>query len=101
MSRIIPVVVLILLGPGFAIALWHQLIALLDSYELLLILLGGAMLGVLFDHFVARRRPAVGTFEHELTHAIAALIFLRRVTRFVVIRGEGGLTFPRFSGHRG
>jgi hypothetical protein len=49
----------------------------------------GALAGALFEKYVLRKWPAFELFEHELTHATAALLWLRPVTRFVV-RSQGG-----------
>jgi len=90
MSRVVVASVLVTLLPGFTLAFWDQLHEIIGNPEIAAFLLGGAILGVIFDHFLVRKAPFLATFEHELTHAIAALMFFRLVTRFVVIRGEGG-----------
>lgn len=48
----------------------------------------GVILGLLVYRYLISRWPAIATFEHELTHALVALLFFRKVTGFVV-RREG------------
>lgn len=53
-------------------------------------LISGFLLGSLLYYFVRHRSYPWELFEHELTHAFVALLFFRRITRFVVTRREGG-----------
>lgn len=53
-------------------------------------LLAGFVVGLILDHILFRKIPGLETFEHELTHAIAAMMFFRRVTGFSVTRHRGG-----------
>ncbi len=62
----------------------------LGRSDLLWPLAVGFVLGVLVDERLIGRAPGAETFEHELTHALVALLFLRRVTRFVVTKRNGG-----------
>ena len=50
----------------------------------------GILIGIFVDQVILRRAPAIETFEHELTHALCAMLFLRRLESFVVRRGGGG-----------
>ena len=50
----------------------------------------GFLLGSVLYRLVRHRSYAWEVFEHELTHAFMALLFFRRITRFVVTRREGG-----------
>jgi hypothetical protein len=50
----------------------------------------GAVIGIVVDWFVLDRIPGLHTFEHELTHALVALVFLRPIARFVATRRSGG-----------
>jgi hypothetical protein len=60
--------------------------------------LAGAAVGVLICRPLLRRLPVVETFDHELTHAVAALLLMRGVRRFKVTwRGGGDLS--SFRGH--
>jgi hypothetical protein len=75
--------------PGSAWGLLRQVPALFDQPALWVPLAIGLALGLLFHHFILRHWAAFLVFEHELTHALAALLFFRRVRRFVV-RSDGG-----------
>ena len=50
----------------------------------------GVLMGIFVDQVILRRVPAIETFEHELTHALCAMLFLRRLESFVVRRDGGG-----------
>ena len=52
--------------------------------------LAGAAVGVIVCRPLLRRLPVLETFEHELTHAVAALCLLRGVRRFKVTWRRGG-----------
>jgi hypothetical protein len=82
---------LFLLLPGCTVALAHQLGFLWNSETILWSCLSGTCLGILADEFILRRIAGFETFEHEFTHAVAALMFFRRIHRFVVTRNGGGL----------
>ncbi len=83
-------VALLVLLPGFALAFWSGCEALVGVRSLWLPFAIGTGVGLVLDQVVLRRIPGFETFEHELTHAVAALLFLRPVTRFVVTRDRGG-----------
>ena len=72
---------------------------LLYHSSIFLYLLLGAGTGLLFYFLVLKKFSAFGTFEHELTHAIMALFFGKRIRKFVVTRHEGG--YIRYSGGYG
>jgi hypothetical protein len=88
MRFVIGVVLLILL-PGVAAACVASFLLFLGVSSLVLPIAVGTFAGILLDQFVFHRVPVVETFEHELTHAIVALMFFRRVTGFTV-RKRGG-----------
>ena len=50
----------------------------------------GITLGAMVTHFILLRIDGLDTFEHELAHALVALLFLRQITRFVSTRSSGG-----------
>jgi hypothetical protein len=56
----------------------------------------GAVAGVVLEQLLLRRIPGLEVFEHELTHAIAALFCFRRVTKFRITLRNGG--FVAYSG---
>lgn len=81
----------LLLLPAVSITAFGLVLRLAGRRELLFPLLAGTICGAAFDWYVVRRRlPVFGTFEHELTHAAASLLFFRRVHRFVVTMRSGG-----------
>jgi hypothetical protein len=83
-------IILLLLLPGFARAFWAFAVALARTGPLLRALAVGFLVGVAVERIALRRVPVVGIFEHELTHALAALLLLRRVKRLVVDGRRGG-----------
>lgn len=60
------------------------------SPDLWVSLLLGFLPGVLLYYVVFQRISGFDTFEHELTHAIVALLFFRKIIRFVTTGDEGG-----------
>jgi hypothetical protein len=88
--RLLFAAALLVLLPGIAKAFWLATLALLHA-PMLGVLLAGALAGVVVEHFVLRRLPRIGIFEHELTHALVALLFLRRVDRIEVRRDSGSM----------
>jgi len=76
--------------PGAIHAAWWGLMQLfLMEHVWPPILWGISGGGVLYFFALSRSRMLV-TFEHELTHAIVAKVFLRRVDAFVVTSDRGG-----------
>jgi hypothetical protein len=58
--------------------------ALLGTGAIVVPLAAGVGAGVLADRLILRRAPVIETFGHELTHAVCAIVFLRRIESFVV-----------------
>jgi hypothetical protein len=50
----------------------------------------GFAVGLVVEQLLLSRLPGLDTFEHELTHVIAAWLFLRRVTGFKATWRRGG-----------
>jgi hypothetical protein len=91
--------VCLFLLPGSARAFILTVPRVFARPELWLPLAGGLAAGLLFHHFLLRRWPSFLVFEHELTHAVAAVLLLRRVRRFVVTRDGGFVEHsPGFGG---
>ncbi len=84
--------ILLVLLPGVTAAFAVHVVLLAHVPDVLVPVGIGSFLGILLDQFVLRRVHVVETFEHELTHAVAALMFFRRVTGFVVKRRGGTVT---------
>ncbi|MCX6305390.1 MAG: M50 family metallopeptidase [Bacteroidetes bacterium] len=76
--------------PGAAIACWTGFSLILASQSLWVPLGIGMGAGVVLYFLVLRETHWFTTFDHELTHALMALIFLRRIKRFVVTGRHGG-----------
>jgi hypothetical protein len=91
-ARLVQSLVLLFFLPGIAVSCWSCLLAVGRS-SLAAPLAVGAVAGTLFEKYVLRKWPAFELFEHELTHAVAALLWLRPVTRFVVRRHGGFVTY--------
>lgn len=92
--------ILLLLLPGVTAAFVWNVVLLTHEPGILIPLALGALLGMMIDHFVFHRMPVIETFEHELTHAAAALMFFRRVTGFVVKRKGGTVSYQDGFGGR-
>lgn len=91
MDRLLFGVALVCLFPGtFSAFIKYGNAVLQQRPGWLLPFVIGTVLGILFDTGVIRKSSALHTFRHELGHAFAALIFFRRVDRFVVTRHKGG-----------
>ena len=50
----------------------------------------GIAIGFILDHWFIRIIPGLETLEHEFTHAVAAKLMFRKITRFKVTAFEGG-----------
>jgi len=54
---------------------------------------------LIFYFIIIRKIHVISTFEHELTHALVALLFLRRIHKFIVTSKRGGQV--QYSGNFG
>lgn len=86
-------IILLLLLPGVTAAFAWNVVLLFHVPAVFVPLCAGAFLGILVDHFIFHRMPVVETFEHELTHAAAALMLFRRITGFVVKKKGGTVSY--------
>jgi len=89
MKIILSIISLILLK-GIFIGFYIGVISLFGNSEIVYAFLLGLAISGLAHYFLIRKYPAISTFEHELTHAIVALLFFRKVSNFVVTNGQGG-----------
>ncbi len=89
LSRFLMLTILVFFMPGLSLRFIHSLILLYHS-PVILCLLAGNGAGLLLYLLLLRKFTAFGTFEHELTHALLALLFLNRIHKFVVTRHAGG-----------
>jgi hypothetical protein len=79
--------------PGAAVSLWQVLAAgLAFGWGPVLV---GLAAGAGLYFVLLRRIPGFEVFEHELTHALVALCYFRRVTNFTVRRDNGHVIFHR------
>ena len=88
--RLLTALVLLLLLPGAALAL----VALAREFgragEPFWAVLAGALTGLALERYLLRHIPGLEVLEHEFAHALAALLFCRRITRFKVSLSRGG-----------
>lgn len=89
-ARFILSIVALYFIPGLAVALYKGSLFLVHDSGIRLPLLAGLIAGFILHEILHKRLPALATFEHELTHAIAAVFFFRRISKFVVTRNQGG-----------
>jgi hypothetical protein len=85
--------------PGSVLGFWDALILITHHQELWVPLVCGVAIGIPVYFTVIKKIPALSTFEHELTHAIVALLFFRRIHKFVVTMRQGGQV--QYSGNFG
>jgi len=85
--------------PGSVLALWDALIIIAGNKDLWIPLICGFIVGIPFYFIVVRKIYVISTFEHELTHALVALLFFRRIHKFIVTSKRGGQV--QYSGNFG
>ena len=85
--------------PGSVLALWDALIVIAGNPDIWIPLICGLALGIPFYFILIRKIHVISTFEHELTHALVALFFLRRIHKFIVTSKRGGQV--QYSGNFG
>jgi len=89
-------IITLFLIPGSAVFAWEGILQIAQSQELWFPLAIGAVSGVILTIIVIKYVQVLCTFEHEFTHAIVALMFFRRIKRFVVTISNGG--FVEYTG---
>ncbi|MCX6271620.1 MAG: M50 family metallopeptidase [Bacteroidetes bacterium] len=77
--------------PGSALMCWHGLLLIVHNRELLLPLAIGMGSGIVLYLLLIRRSHVLSTFSHELSHAVAALMFFRKITKFRARGRSGGM----------
>lgn len=96
-SKLFMSLISLFLLPGLFNELVSNLIELGYYTNILYPIIAGLIIGLILYNLVLKRFCGFLTFEHELSHAIIALFFLRRIYRFVVTRYEGGyIEFNRY-----
>lgn len=76
--------------PGSAIGLYAALVAVFSNHELWIPITIGFGSGLVVSVLIIRHFRWFTTFEHEFTHALAALLFFRKISRFIVTAKKGG-----------
>jgi hypothetical protein len=76
--------------PGSAIAFWDALLVISRDKDLWIPLICGFGVGIPVYFMVIRKIPYISTFGHEFTHALVALLFFRRIHKFIVTSKRGG-----------
>jgi hypothetical protein len=85
--------------PGSILAFWDTLLIIAHDKDLWIPLICGFCTGIPVYYLIIRKIPAISTFEHELTHALVALLFFRRIHKFIVTARRGGQV--QYSGNFG
>jgi hypothetical protein len=85
--------------PGSTLAFWDALLVISHNKDLWVPLVVGLATGIPVYFTVIKKIPYISTFEHELTHALVALLFFRRIHKFIVTSKRGGLV--QYSGNFG
>lgn len=79
--------------PGSAIAFYNGISMIGKSPDNLRLFVTGLAAGGLIYFLILRKWNHFLTFEHELTHAVMSWMFLRRVTRFIATKHNGGVVY--------
>ena len=85
--------------PGSVLAFWDELLVITRNNDLWIPHLCGFGAGIPLYFTVIRKMSYLSTFEHELTHALVALFFFRRIHKFIVTSKQGGQV--QYSGNFG
>jgi len=85
--------------PGSVLAFGDALLVIAGIKDIWIPLVVGLATGIPVYFTVIKRIPYISTFEHELTHALVALLFFRRIHKFIVTSREGGQV--QYSGNFG
>jgi len=88
--RLLLTVLFVFLVPGLARVLADVAAYALHDPAFAGRVLGGVGLGAAAQLLVLRRVPGYLTLQHELKHAFVALLWLKRIRRFVVTLRQGG-----------
>ena len=75
--------------PGVAVAFWKVSVRLVHTDSVFLPFLLGTAAGLVIARVIGRLFPTLEVFEHELTHALVALLLFRPVTGFSARRTGG------------
>ncbi len=92
MKLIVSLIALFLL-PGSLFTCWDGILALVQGFGYTWWIAGGMGAGALIWFIALRYWDWFLVFEHELTHALVALLFFRKIKKFVVTRRDGGVVY--------
>ena len=92
MNHRIPFAILLLVFlPGIVSSFWEALNLFLGSFSALLPFVIGAIIGAVFDLvLVIRKISALNNLIHDCGHAFTALLFFKRIDKFVLAEYRGG-----------
>ena len=76
--------------PGLTVALGQNLLLFFSEQVLWIPALTGIAAGIILHEIIFKRIEGFSTFEHELSHALVALFFFRKIKKFKVTRYNGG-----------
>ena len=76
--------------PGVAKALYWSLVNIFNHKETFWPVITGFVFGTVIWRIFLKRLRWFNTFEHELTHAIVALMFFRKIKKFEMTQNSGG-----------
>ena len=85
--------------PGSVLAFWDSLFVIARDKDLWIPLACGFAAGIPVYFTVIKKIPYISTFEHEITHALVALLFFRKIHKFIVTSKRGGQV--QYSGNFG
>lgn len=83
-------IIAIFFTPGLIAAFVRGVLILFSNHTIWGPVLVGLAIGIILYEIIFKRLFGFSTFEHELSHAIIALLFFRKITKFVVTRYNGG-----------
>ncbi|MBN1996558.1 M50 family metallopeptidase [candidate division KSB1 bacterium] len=88
--HILAVLLCVFCLPGTAVFFIHSFVAVFLTVNTWFPFIGGFCIGSILYFTLLKRFSAFITFEHELNHAIMALLFFRKIKKFVVTKRRGG-----------
>jgi hypothetical protein len=97
--RFLLVLIYLILLPGVLLAFFYFLRMFLFFPFRLAFFLLGSFFGIFLDKYLLHRFPKIEIFIHEFTHAFTAILFFRKINKFVLSDNAGG--FVKYSGGRG
>lgn len=97
--RLVFILLSIFILPGAFIDFCETGLIFAGDTRLLLTVLSGFFAGIVMWFVILRQWNWMGTFGHELAHAVVALSFFRKITGFKVTASKGG--YVKYKGSSG